>query len=436
MSPLELLAPEAAEAVPFSVRLAERRLSSRAATARADRRAHQRRGASDLDWLRAVRLLGGAGYNVTLVDLSEGGALIEVDAPLRPGVTLTLEMTGPGFDAAVPLEVLRCSIATLCGQTAIYRGACAFAHLIELPGRTGRTMPPPAPAPAAANFVGTDAALQYLLERCESTSAAATSSITLERTEMLHVLDALRARASTRGSDLHSRYTSDLLKAVLPALREQAPRKVVVAALEDRMRCLPKRWQSLLQPTSGRLASLIDYCATVDDAGVTQTTSAISTPEISADALETEAAQPDVLPRESADQACSAFQKIVARHADGKILKGYTQDFHPSRPQFSLWPSINATPKERVLVPIARLKAVFFVRDFNGNPQYRERKTFSSKSQGRRVEVTFSDGEIVLGTTLNYRPDGQGFFVSPADPAANNTRVFVVSAALRRVRFL
>ena len=74
--------------------------------------------------------------------------------------------------------------------------------------------------------------------------------------------------------------------------------------------------------------------------------------------------------------------------------------------------------------------------DFNGNPQYQERKSFGSKSQGRRVEVTFSDGEVVLGTTLNYRPDGQGFFVSPADPGANNTRVFVVSAALRRVRFL
>ena len=96
MSPLELLAPEAAEAVPFSVRLAERRLRSRAAAGRADRRAHRRRGASDLDWLQAVRLLGGTGYDVKLVDLSEGGALIEVDAPLRPGVTLTLEMIGPG----------------------------------------------------------------------------------------------------------------------------------------------------------------------------------------------------------------------------------------------------------------------------------------------------------------------------------------------------
>jgi hypothetical protein len=126
----------------------------------------------------------------------------------------------------------------------------------------------------------------------------------------------------------------------------------------------------------------------------------------------------------------------VVRHADGKILKGYTQDFHPSRTQFSLWPSISATPGERVVVAIARLKALFFVRDFNGSPKHKESKAFSSRGQGRRVEVTFSDGEVVLGSTLNYNPDNQGFFVSPADPTANNTRIFVVSAAVRRVRFL
>ncbi len=112
MSPLELLAPETAEAVPFSVRLAERRLAERAAAARADRRAHLRRGAGR-PRVAARRAPDSAapGYDVRLVDLSEGGALIEVDAPLRPGVTLTLEMTGPGLDAAVPLEVLRCYIA-------------------------------------------------------------------------------------------------------------------------------------------------------------------------------------------------------------------------------------------------------------------------------------------------------------------------------------
>ena len=112
------------------------------------------------------------------------------------------------------------------------------------------------------------------------------------------------------------------------------------------------------------------------------------------------------------------FRRSWSGYADGKILKGYTQDFHPSRPQFSLWPSVNATPKERIVVPCRALKAVFFVRDFEGNPGHRERKTFSVRRQGRRVEVTFTDGETMLGTTLNYRPDGQGFFVSPADPAA------------------
>src|SRR5262245_19420777 len=137
MSPLELLADETNETVPFSVRLAERRLPNRPDTPR-NRRAHMRRSVADLRWLHAVRLLGGTGYDVKLVDISEGGALLEVDAPLRPGVLLTLELSGPGVETAVSLEVLRCQIATLHGETATYRGACAFTHLIELPGAPGR----------------------------------------------------------------------------------------------------------------------------------------------------------------------------------------------------------------------------------------------------------------------------------------------------------
>lgn len=437
MSPLELLAPETVEAIPFSVRLAERRLTEREAAARADRRAHLRRSASDLEWLQAVRLTGGTGYDVKLVDLSEGGALLELDTPLRPGVTLTLEMSGPGIDTVVPLEVLRCYIASLRGEAATFRGACAFAHLIELPARPLRLLPAPAPAPAAppaASFVGTEAALTYLLERCASSRDAVAhgaAGITLERSEVLHVLDALRTRTSTRGSDLLSRYTSDLLSAVLPALRDGAPRDVAAAKLDERMRGLPRRWRSMLQPTSGRLMSLIDHCAAATNATGLEMAMAVAS-----DAVSTSTARPEVLIVEGAGQAESAFQKIVVRHADGKILKGYTQDFHPSRPQFSLWPSINATPKERTVVAVARLKAVFFVRDFEGNPKHRESKAFGTRGQGRRVEVTFSDGEVVLGTTLSYKSDTQGFFVSPADPGANNTRIFVVAAALRRVRFL
>jgi hypothetical protein len=49
--------------------------------------------------------------------------------------------------------------------------------------------------------------------------------------------------------------------------------------------------------------------------------------------------------------------------------------------------------------------------------------------------VTFKDGETISGTTPAYRADGLGFYLTPADPRANNVRIFVVSSAVRQVRF-
>jgi hypothetical protein len=133
----------------------------------------------------------------------------------------------------------------------------------------------------------------------------------------------------------------------------------------------------------------------------------------------------------------SAWQKIVVRYVDGGMLKGFTLDFHPLREQFSLWPSVNARRTERVTVPVDRLKALFFVRDFAGNPCRGSLSPVPTddRSAGRRVEVTFLDGEVVRGTTLSYRRDGTGFFLTPSDSSDNNQRVFVVNAAVRSVRF-
>jgi hypothetical protein len=117
------------------------------------------------------------------------------------------------------------------------------------------------------------------------------------------------------------------------------------------------------------------------------------------------------------------------------MLKGYTQDFSAARSQFSLWPSLTSSPQERVIVPLARLKGVFFVRDFTGNPGYIERTETEVAQHGRRIEVTLVDDEVIVGRTLSYRPDGHGFFVIPADPLANNIRVFIVASAVRQVRF-
>jgi hypothetical protein len=134
--------------------------------------------------------------------------------------------------------------------------------------------------------------------------------------------------------------------------------------------------------------------------------------------------------------AGASWQKIVVRYKDGRIIKGFSHDFNPGRSQFAIWPSINAPEHEGILVPLSVLKAVFFVRDFHGDASYTEERTFEQAAHGRKLEVTFSDNEQLIGTTLSYRPDGQGFFVIPADPRANNLRVFVVTSAVRHVRFL
>jgi hypothetical protein len=89
-----------------------------------------------------------------------------------------------------------------------------------------------------------------------------------------------------------------------------------------------------------------------------------------------------------------------------------------------------------VLVPMAQLKAIFFVRDFDGNPGRVDGQTFAPSQTGRRIEVTFLDDEVLFGSTLGYRPDGSGFFVTPADSEGNNLRVFVLPGGIRHVRYL
>jgi len=129
--------------------------------------------------------------------------------------------------------------------------------------------------------------------------------------------------------------------------------------------------------------------------------------------------------------------KIVARYRDGRIRKGYTENFFPNKPKFHLRPLGAAGPGEAEEVMLNQLKAVFFVRDFAGDRAYKERKTIAEgeKTQGRVVEVTFADGETVVGTTMGYDPRRPGYFIFPIDPKSNNLKIFVVSTAVRSSRY-
>jgi len=45
---------------------------------------------------------------------------------------------------------------------------------------------------------------------------------------------------------------------------------------------------------------------------------------------------------------------------------------------------------------------------------------------GRKVKITFSDGEVMYGIIHGYTPHMKGFFIFPADKESNNKRVFVI----------
>lgn len=130
--------------------------------------------------------------------------------------------------------------------------------------------------------------------------------------------------------------------------------------------------------------------------------------------------------------------KVVVRYADGKILKGFTQDFFPNKESFHLHPGASSAYEDAQLVMIKDLKAIFFVKDFQGNSSYRERRQFieKDKPQGRKMEVIFKDGETLVGTTMGYDASRPGFFIQPVDGDGNNIRVFVVQASVAKVRHL
>jgi len=128
-----------------------------------------------------------------------------------------------------------------------------------------------------------------------------------------------------------------------------------------------------------------------------------------------------------------ALSKVVARFKDGGVLKGYTKDFSPVRKDFHLEP---LSGEKANIVETELLKALFFVKDFAGNGDRRDVYNDVISGAGRKVLVTFKDGELIIGFSQGYSPDRLGFFMIPADMKNNNERIFIVNSATENVTFL
>ncbi len=105
-------------------------LRSQAERRAADRRAHRRIASTELAKSAFIRIPNRPA--VSLIDVSSGGALLELPFQMRPESRFTLELSTSEDRLAVPFQLLRCYVADLKGGVR-YHAAGAFERVVELP---------------------------------------------------------------------------------------------------------------------------------------------------------------------------------------------------------------------------------------------------------------------------------------------------------------
>jgi hypothetical protein len=129
--------------------------------------------------------------------------------------------------------------------------------------------------------------------------------------------------------------------------------------------------------------------------------------------------------------------KLVARFTDGSVVKGAALDFAPSKSLFHM--TLKSSPVGTPFpIHTDSLKALFYVKDFAGDPQHVDKQEFDSPPPpgAHRIRAAFNDGEVLVGTTTVYRPGLHGFFLKPADPESNNELCYVFATATRDISFI
>jgi hypothetical protein len=122
--------------------------------------------------------------------------------------------------------------------------------------------------------------------------------------------------------------------------------------------------------------------------------------------------------------------KIVLHFLDGSILKGTTSDFSEEKASLSL---TKRKTEETIKVDLSQLKGIFFVKSFDGNREYCERDDMNIPGLGRKVVVTFKDGERLCGHVPEESQGGTGFFLHICAWRSNNEKVFVLNAATEKI---
>jgi Family of unknown function (DUF6982) len=131
----------------------------------------------------------------------------------------------------------------------------------------------------------------------------------------------------------------------------------------------------------------------------------------------------------------STHKKVIVRKMDRDSVQGYVAPAFISDGKVEL---LNTAGKV-VLIELADVKGVYFVRDFDETETF-ARKTFATRprTEGLWVRLKFRDNEILEGMMPNdlTQLSADGFLFTPPDTRSNTQRIFVPRSALAELTVL
>ncbi|MGC2695034.1 MAG: hypothetical protein WA738_04510 [Candidatus Angelobacter sp.] len=132
----------------------------------------------------------------------------------------------------------------------------------------------------------------------------------------------------------------------------------------------------------------------------------------------------------------STHKKVIVRKMGRDSISGYVSPAHfVMEGKLEL---LNPSGKV-VLVDLAEIKCVDFVRDFNESPTT-GRKTFTTRprTEGLWVRLNFIDNDVLEGMMANDLTQiiPEGYLITPPDTRGNTQKVFVPRTALIEMNVL
>jgi len=135
----------------------------------------------------------------------------------------------------------------------------------------------------------------------------------------------------------------------------------------------------------------------------------------------------------------STGELVIVHNANGTLTKGRLECTRegghviPSSPLPAVLHVRSSIPGECTLITTSETKAVFFVKQHDGNVDHDEVRFFSDVAATNLwIRVHFLDGEVIEGEAENDRRllVDPGIWLKPLDTTSNNVLIYVPKSAI------